>query len=106
MVANIFWRDNFPEIIQSPINCGAVAMLVGLVIVPIVSAITPKPDQKLVVEAFACYDKNTAVDQIALTIFYHDSFTTFSFSLSSTDVASSKISPYYSQLSLTLTAFR
>lgn len=63
MVANIFWRDSFPEIIQSPINCGAVAMLIGLVIVPVVSAITPKPEQKLVEEAFACYDKKTTVDQ-------------------------------------------
>lgn len=63
MTANIFWRDSFPEIIQSPINCGAIAMLAGLVIVPIVSTITPKPDKKLVDDAFDCYKKKTTVEQ-------------------------------------------
>ena len=63
MMANIFWRDAFPTIIQSPINCGAIAMLAGLVIVPVVSLFTPKPDKKLVDNAFACYDKETTVSQ-------------------------------------------
>lgn len=63
MLANIFWRDSFPVIIQSPINCGAIAMLVGLVIVPVVSLFTPKPDKQLVDSAFACYDKETMVSQ-------------------------------------------
>lgn len=63
MMANIFWRDSFPVIMQSPINCGAIAMLAGLVIVPVVSLFTPKPDKKLVDEAFACYDKETTVSQ-------------------------------------------
>ncbi|MBQ3665751.1 MAG: sodium:solute symporter [Lachnospiraceae bacterium] len=63
MVANIFWRDSFPEIIQSPINCGSVAMIAGLIIVPIVSAVTPKPDKELVDNAFACYTKKTTVEQ-------------------------------------------
>lgn len=61
MVANIFWRPSFPEIIQSPINCGAAAMLAGLVIVPIVSLFTPKPNKKLVEDAFACYEEKTQV---------------------------------------------
>ena len=56
MVANIFFRESFPVIMQSPINCGAIAMLAGLVIVPGVSLVTPKPDKKLVDEAFACYE--------------------------------------------------
>ncbi len=56
MVANIFFRESFPAIMQSPINCGAIAMLAGLVIVPAVSLVTPKPDKKLVDEAFACYE--------------------------------------------------
>ena len=56
MVANIFFRESFPVIMQSPINCGAIAMLAGLVIVPAVSLVTPKPDKKLVDEAFACYE--------------------------------------------------
>lgn len=63
MIANIFWRDSFPVIIQSPINCGAIAMLAGLVIVPVVSLFTPKPDKELVDNAFACYDKETTVSQ-------------------------------------------
>jgi Na+(H+)/acetate symporter ActP len=63
MVANIFWRSHFPAILQSPINCGAIAMLAGLVIVPVVSLFTPKPDKALVDEAFACYDKTAKVAQ-------------------------------------------
>lgn len=63
MVANIFFRPYFPEIMQSPINCGAIAMLAGLVIVPIVSVFTPKPNQKLVEDAFACYEKKTEVSR-------------------------------------------
>ena len=38
----------FLSYIASPINAGALAMLAGLVIVPAVSLITPKPDKKLV----------------------------------------------------------
>ena len=44
-----------------PINAGAIAMLAGLLIVPIVSAITPKPDKKLVDDAFTCYDEKIVV---------------------------------------------
>ena len=61
MTANMFVRPMFPAIIQSPINAGAVAMIVGLIIVPIISAITPSPDKKLVDDAFKCYDKETTV---------------------------------------------
>lgn len=61
MVANIFFRPMFPAIMQSPINCGAIAMIAGLIIVPIVSAITAKPDKKLVDHAFTCYDKKHEV---------------------------------------------
>lgn len=63
MLANIFFRSSFPAILQSPINCGAVAMMLGIVIVPIVSAVTPKPDAKLTDDAFACYEKKTEVSQ-------------------------------------------
>ena len=54
-------RPAFPAILQSPINAGAFAMLAGLVIVPIVSAITSKPDKNLVDHAFKCYDKKVTV---------------------------------------------
>lgn len=63
MLLNIFFRPYFPEIMQSPINCGAIAMLAGLVIVPIVSLFTPKPEQQLVDNAFACYEIKTEVAQ-------------------------------------------
>ncbi|MBQ7920661.1 MAG: sodium:solute symporter [Lachnospiraceae bacterium] len=63
MTANIFFKSSFPAIMQSPINCGAIVMMVGLVIVPVVSLFTPKPDKKLVDNAFACYDKETTVSQ-------------------------------------------
>lgn len=63
MVANIFFGSHFPVIMRSPINCGAIAMLAGLVIVPVVSLVTSKPDQALVDNAFACYEKETTVAQ-------------------------------------------
>ena len=63
MVANIFFKSSFPVIMQSPINCGAIAMLAGLIIVPVVSLVTPKPDKTLVENAFACYEKETTVAQ-------------------------------------------
>lgn len=63
MLANIFFRESFPVILQSPINCGSIAMLAGLAIVPVVSLFTPKTDSKLVEEAFACYDKENTVKQ-------------------------------------------
>ena len=63
MVANIFFGSHFPTIMRSPINCGAIAMLAGLVIVPVVSLVTSKPEQALVDNAFACYEKETMVAQ-------------------------------------------
>ena len=57
MIANIFYRESFPTLLQSPINCGAVAMLAGLIIVPLISLVTPKLDKKLVDDAFSCYEK-------------------------------------------------
>ncbi len=61
MLANIFWRAYFPEILQSPINAGAFCMLAGLIIVPVVSLITPAPDKDYVESVFACYDKKVVV---------------------------------------------
>jgi len=63
MILNIFFRPSFPTIMQSPINCGAIAMLAGLIIVPVVSLITPKPDKDMVDNAFACYEKPTTMHQ-------------------------------------------
>lgn len=55
-IANMFF-----EFIESPINAGAFAMAAGLVIVPVVSLITPKMDQKDVDEIFTCYDEEVVV---------------------------------------------
>ena len=61
MVANMLFKSAFPALLQSPINCGAFAMLAGLVIVPVVSLVTPKPDKELVKYVFAGYDKKVVV---------------------------------------------
>jgi SSS family solute:Na+ symporter len=38
-------------------------MISGLIIVPVVSMITPKPDAAVVDDAFACYDEKVLVAQ-------------------------------------------
>ena len=63
MTLNLFFRSAFPAILQSPINCGAFAMLAGLIIVPVVSLLTPKPKKEMVDGAFACYDKTVPAKQ-------------------------------------------
>ena len=63
MVANMLLRSHFPALLQSPINCGAAAMLAGLVLVPVVSLVTKKPEAELVEGCFACYNKKTEVPQ-------------------------------------------
>ncbi len=62
-ISNTWQLFKFPTLIQSPINCGALAMVGSLIIVPIVSLITKKPDQAMVEEAFSCYDKTVVVAQ-------------------------------------------
>ena len=57
MLANMFFKSSFPAVLQSPINCGAFAMLGGMVIVPVVSAFTRSPDKATVDSIFSCYDK-------------------------------------------------
>ena len=63
MLANMFVRSSFPALLQSPINAGAFCMLAGLVIVPLVSFVTPAPDKALVDGAFSCYDQKVLVKQ-------------------------------------------
>ncbi len=63
MVLNMFFRPYFPAIMKSPINAGAIAMFAGLVIVPLVSLVTRRPDDSLVEETFACYEKKVPVTQ-------------------------------------------
>ncbi len=49
----------FLQFISSPINAGAIAMIAGLVVTPVVSLVTPKLDSSFLLQIFKCYD-NTA----------------------------------------------
>jgi SSS family solute:Na+ symporter len=55
-LANMMW-----QFIESPINAGAIAMVAGLIVVPVVSFITPKMDKARVDEIFTCYDEKVTV---------------------------------------------
>ncbi len=55
-VANMFLH-----FIESSINAGAVAMVAGLIVVPVVSLLTPKMEKKQVEEIFTCYDEEVHV---------------------------------------------
>ena len=63
MLVDLFARPILPAPLQSPINAGAFCMLAGLVIVPVVSMITPKPEEALVEDAFSSYSKKVLVQQ-------------------------------------------
>ncbi len=52
-----------PKLLQSPINAGAFCMLAGLIIVPVISLITPAPKKELVEDAFSCYEQKVMVPQ-------------------------------------------
>ncbi len=47
--------------LSSPINAGVLAMVVGLVVVPLVSLFTKKPDSAMVDEIFTCYEQTVTV---------------------------------------------
>ena len=53
----------FLKYIASPINAGAIAMVAGLVVVPVVSLLTPKMDKNRVDEIFTCLDTKVTVEQ-------------------------------------------
>lgn len=61
MILNMLFRTSFPSLLQSPVNCGAFAMLGGLVLVPIVSLLTKKQDKASLEEMFSCYDEKVTV---------------------------------------------
>ena len=61
MVLNMLFRPYFPAILQSPINSGVIAMLGGLVLVPVVSLLTRKPDADLTEQQFSCYQQEVVV---------------------------------------------
>ena len=51
----------FLKYISSPINAGAIAMVVGLLVVPVVSLVTPKMNKAKVDEMFTCYDEEVVI---------------------------------------------
>ena len=55
-VLNLFF-----SFIDSPINAGAAAMVLGLIVVPVVSLITPRQPEKRLQEIFACYQEETVL---------------------------------------------
>ena len=57
-VSNMFFK-----FIASPINAGAIAMVASLIIVPLVSLVTPKMKQESVDEMFSCYDQKVTVTE-------------------------------------------
>lgn len=61
MTLNMLARSTFPAMLQSPINCGAFVMILGLVVVPIVSLFTKKPDKDAVEKMFSCYEQKVSV---------------------------------------------
>lgn len=66
-VANIFLK------FMNPINCGALAMVGGLVIVPIVSLFTPKMKKDDVDQIFTCYDEKIQVTAKTVLVEKEDS---------------------------------
>ena len=61
MFCNFTGRVFINSFFASPINAGVLAMVCGLVLVPIVSLLTPKPDKAAVDEMFSCYDRTVVV---------------------------------------------
>ena len=57
-VANLFWK-----FIASPINAGAIAMVAGLIVVPVVSLLTPKMKKEKVDEIFECLEEKVWVSK-------------------------------------------
>ena len=60
-LANIIAGKISKPIIASPINAGAAMMIAGLIVVPIVSALTQKPSKEFVDDLFTCYDQRVTV---------------------------------------------
>lgn len=57
-VTNLFF-----QLIPSSINAGAVAMIAGLLVVPLVSIITPKMEEKKLDEIFKCLEEKVLVSK-------------------------------------------
>ena len=62
MLGNMFIKDAYPLLLQSPINAGAFCMVAGLGIVPLVSVFTPRPKENVLKEVFAPFLKERVTD--------------------------------------------
>ncbi len=54
-------KFGLPALFKSPINCGAMAMIGSLILVPLVSLVTPKMDKEKVEKIFECYNEEVKV---------------------------------------------
>ncbi len=61
MVLNMLANSLFPSVLKSPINCGVIAMIGGLILVPVVSLLTPKQNKEKTDEMFSCYNREVVV---------------------------------------------
>ena len=57
-VSNMFFK-----FIASPINAGAIAMVAGMIVVPVVSFITPKMDKSMLDKIFVCLEEKVTVSK-------------------------------------------
>ena len=64
MLGNIIFPQYFPALLRSPINAGAFCMLAGLILVPVVSLFTKKPDAKHIEQVFSCYDSSEDTKEV------------------------------------------
>ena len=66
MIGRLFFADAFaaavPQYLQSPLNAGVFAMVIGLVIVPVVSLLTKCKNRDKINEVFSCFDKEVTVN--------------------------------------------
>lgn len=64
LFCNLTGRVFLSRFFASPINAGVLAMVIGLVLVPLVSLLTPKPDPDAVEEMFSCYRQTVTVRSV------------------------------------------
>jgi len=65
---NVLPKSLIPKLLQSPINAGAFTLLFGLILVPIISLLTPKLEKEFVDKCFSCYDEDTVIIKDTLAI--------------------------------------
>jgi SSS family solute:Na+ symporter len=64
MLINLFCRNYLPTLLKSPINAGVIAMFAGLILVPVISLLSKKPegdDKERIDKIFNCYSKKVYV---------------------------------------------